>query len=192
MAQIILQNKISKTVASLIDRSIQSVNIPYGITQIADSAFRFCWYLSIVSIPDSVTYIGPSAFSFCPSLRNIVIPDSVTSIGEEAFINTSLSTITLSNNLVSISDKAFRSIGTLENITIPGSITQIGANAFNSCEKLVSVTVLAASPPTLGNGYVFSYASENLVIYVPSESVEAYKTATYWSNYASIIQAIPI
>lgn len=191
MAQIILQNKISKTVASLIDRSIKSVNIPYGITQIADSAFQFCRGLSMVSIPDSVTYIGTHAFYFC-SLRNIVIPDSVTSIGEEAFSHTYLSTITLSNNLVSISASAFRSIMTLKNITIPGSITQIGSNAFNSCESLASVTVLASSPPTLGNGYVFSYASENLVIYVPSESVEAYKTATYWSNYASIIQAIPI
>jgi hypothetical protein len=28
-------------------------------------------------------------------------------------------------------------------------------------------------------------------IYVPSESVNAYKAATYWSDYASDIEAIP-
>ncbi len=190
MARIILQNKISQTVASLIDRSIKSINIPYGITQIGDYAFGLCYRLSSVTIPDSVTHIGNQAFYICISLKNIVIPGSVISIGEEAFSRTNLSTITLSNNLVSIPSKAFYSIGTLKNIIIPGSITEIGTSAFNGCSNLVSVTVLASSPPTLGN-YVFSGTSQNLVIYVPSESVEAYKTATYWSSYASRIQPIP-
>ena len=126
----------------------------------------------------------------CTSLKNIVIPDSVISIGEEAFLRTNLSTITLSNNLVSISNKVFYSIGTLKNITIPGSITQIDANALNGCSNLVSVTVSASSPPILGNGYAFSGTSQNLVIYVPSESVETYKSANGWSNYTSRIQAI--
>ena len=178
MARIILQNKISQTVASLIDRSIKSINIPYGITLLR--------YLSVI-IPNSVTHIGYRAFYTCTFLKNIVIPDSVISIGEEAFSRTNLSTITLSNNLVSISSKAFYSIRTLNDIIIPGSVTQIGANAFNDCRNLVSVTILASSPPTLGN-YVFSGTSQNLVIYVPSESVETYKTATNWSDYASRIQ----
>ncbi len=40
MARIILQNKISQTVTSLIDRSIKNINIPYGITpQIGGSRF---------------------------------------------------------------------------------------------------------------------------------------------------------
>lgn len=190
MARIILQNKISQTVASLIDRSIKSINIPYGITQISDNALGRCTRLSSVIIPNSVTHIGYRAFYTCTSLKNIVIPDSVISIGEEAFSKTNLSTITLSNNLVSISSKAFYSIRTLNDIIIPGSVTQIGANAFNECSHLVSVTLLASSPPTLGNG-VFSYTSQDLVIYVPSESVETYKTATNWSDYASRIQPIP-
>jgi len=33
--------------------------------------------------------------------------------------------------------------------------------------------------------------TNNCPIYVPSESVEAYKSASGWSNYASRIQPIP-
>ncbi len=75
---------------------------------------------------------------------------------------------------------------TLKNITIP-----VGANAFNVCSNLISVTILASSPPNLGNGYVFSGTSQNLVVYVPSESVETYKAANGWSDYTSKIQPIP-
>jgi len=35
------------------------------------------------------------------------------------------------------------------------------------------------------------YNSNNCAILVPSQSVEAYKSAYMWSNYASRIQAIP-
>lgn len=58
MTRIILQNKISQTVASLIDRSIKSINIPYGITKIGNCVFSLCYRLSSVTIPDSVTSVG--------------------------------------------------------------------------------------------------------------------------------------
>jgi len=61
--------------------------------------------------------------------------------------------------------------------------------AFNECRNLVSITVNATTPPTLGDS-AFYHTADRLRIYVPSESVEAYKTADGWRNYASIIQAI--
>jgi hypothetical protein len=53
---------------------------------------------------------------------------------------------------------------------------------------LLSLTINAVVPPSL-NGYVFLGSS--YPIYVPSESVETYKAASGWSDYASRIQAIP-
>ena len=55
---------------------------------------------------------------------------------------------------------------------------------------LTSVTLEATTPPTLGTT-VFNGTHADLVIYVPAGSVEAYKSATNWSTYASKIQAIP-
>ena len=66
----------------------------------------------------------------------------------------------------------------------------MGQEAFRYCTSLTSVTVKSATPPTLGFG-VFYNGSSNLVIYVPAESVDAYKSASGWSTYADRIQAIP-
>ena len=77
----------------------------------------------------------------------------------------------------------------LTSVTIPSGVTSIGVAAFNGCRGLTSVTVNATTPPTLGK-YVFT-STNNYPIYVPSESVNAYKAATNWSTYASRIQAIP-
>ena len=64
------------------------------------------------------------------------------------------------------------------------------AVCFKVAIPLTNVTVEAITPPSLGHS-VFLDTSSSLVIYVPAESVEAYKTATNWSDYASKIQAIP-
>jgi hypothetical protein len=64
--------------------------------------------------------------------------------------------------------------------------------------NFVKLTVKATTPPTLTQNalkYATSsggrYNYSNLMIYVPAASVDAYKTATGWSAYASKIQAIP-
>ena len=114
-----------------------------------------------------VTSIRNHAFHYCKSLTSIEIPNTVTSIGEYAFYGCSK----------------------LQNVTIPSSVTRIGV-AFNVCTSLKSVTVESETPPALDDD-VFSWASKSLVIYVPAESVDAYKAASGWSEYASKIQAIP-
>jgi hypothetical protein len=58
------------------------------------------------------------------------------------------------------------------------------------CSGLTSVTCEAITPPTLNGTSVFDYTN-NCTIYVPSQSVETYKTATNWTEYASRIQPIP-
>jgi hypothetical protein len=120
-----------------------------------------------VTLPANVTEIGVAAFQHCTGLISITIPNSVTSIGE----------------------RAFESCTSLTSITIPASVTSIGNRAFIDCTSLTSVTCLPTTPPTLGY-YAFLNTHANLAIKVPSASVDAYKSATNWSNYASRIFAI--
>ena len=84
----------------------------------------------------------------------------------------------------------FVNCSSLTSIIIPSSVTSIRTSAFENCTSLVSVTIEATNPPSV-DGSVFRNTSSNLVIYVPAESVNAYKSASGWSNYASKIQAIP-
>lgn len=45
----------------------------------------------------------------------------------------------------------------------------------------------AIIPPSLDNIYVFFLNASGRKIYVPTEAVDIYKAATYWSEYRSYI-----
>jgi hypothetical protein len=197
----------------LIERDITSVTIPNGTKSIGYSAFSNCYSLTNITIPNSITNIGNYAFYFCSKLTSVTIPDTVTSIGDNAFQNcirlksidipnsvtkingavfsdcTSITDVNIPNSVTSIGNAAFQSCSALTSVEIPDSVTSIGLNAFFSCSGLTSITIQATTPPTLGSN-VFG-STNNCPIYVPAESVDAYKAATNWSSYASRIQAIP-
>jgi len=170
--------------------SLSSITLPDSIVSIGRNAFYDCPMLTGITIPSGVTTIGEVAFAFCYRLaNNLNIPDSVTSIGDNAFESCrSLTSITIGSGLTTINHSAFYDCRSLTTITIPSGVTSIGSNAFDSCSGLTSITVEATTPPTLGS-YAF-YRTNDCPIYVPSESVNAYKTASVWSTYSSRIQAI--
>ena len=68
--------------------NITTIDIPNGVTEIPEEAFRYYSNLTHVTIPNSVTTIGREAFYDCGnSSLTLDIPNSVTSIGEYAFYN---------------------------------------------------------------------------------------------------------
>ena len=185
---------MSKGCASVFQgcENLTSIEINNGVTSIGNLAFYDCSGLTSVTIPESVTSIGGYAFSNCTGLTSVTIPDSVTSIEGEAFRGCSgLTSVTIPDSVTSIGGEAFRGCSGLTSVTIPDSVTSIGGYAFYDCSGLTSLTLLAYNPPDTGGLYVFGGNNQNLTIYVPVASVEAYKGASGWSKYAEIIQAIP-
>ena len=167
--------------------SLASVSMP-SVTSIGAYAFTVCTSLASVYMP-SVTSIGNGAFQSCSSLASVSMPN-VTTIGDNAFrYCSSLASVSMPS-VTSIDSYAFVQCSSLASIDIPSSVTSIGNAVFNSSTSIASVICRATTPPTLGT-YVFTNTHTNLVIYVPAESVEAYKSATNWSEYADKIQAIP-
>ncbi len=165
--------------------SLKSVTIPDSVTSIGDYAFIYCSSLTSITIPDSVTEIGVLAFRSCSNLTSVTIPDSVTSIGDSAFSYCrSLTSVTIGDSVTSIGDSAFSYCSSLTSITIPDSVTSIEDSAFKNCRRLECIYCKPITPPTLG-GYVFSNISSMAKIYVPTESVDVYKSR--WSAYKSNI-----
>ena len=75
---------------------------------------------------------------------------------------------------------------------IPNSVTTIGDGAFANNPDLVEVYCAALTPPTGANA-MFAPANGKTnkdfegTIYVPRESVDAYKAATYWKDINNIV-----
>ena len=140
--------------------------IPSGVTSLKN-AFSYWSSLEEVTckIPSGVTDMGYT-FQGCSSLVNApVIPNSVTSM-TWTFYGCS--------NLVTAPE-------------IPNSVTDM-SSTFKGCTSLKEVTFLHTTPPTYRNTL---YGCPKLeTIYVPDEAVDAYKTATGWSQFASNIKPL--
>ena len=162
--------------------SLENISIPNSVTTIANDAFGYCTSLTNIVVSNGMTMIGDRAFRACTSLTDISIPNTVTSIGEKSFeACNSLSTISLPNSLTTIGKDAFLGCREIVNITIPNGVSSIGASAFAGCLTLSRVDIEATIPPTLSNA-TFSNCNNNIKIYVPAESLEAYKAADYWKD----------
>ena len=178
----------STTGAWLTGAKFTKLTIGDNVTKIGYRSFYECSSLISVTIGDSVTTIGDSAFESCSSLTSVVIPNSVTEIGSSAFEDcSSLISVTIGDSVTTIGNYAFYGCSSLTSITIPDSVTSIGHSVFKECSSLTSVYCKATTPPSLGDNYVFGSNGSGRKIYVPAESVDAYKSATNWSKYASAI-----
>ncbi len=114
-----------------------------------------------------LTSILDNAFRGCTDINSVEITPSITSIGANAFYGCS------STNF--------------QTVYIPPSVTSIGANAFHGCSSLIEVIAEKLAAPTLGAD-AFSGCAGTLKLYVPANSLAAYKSA--WIAYASIINAL--
>ena len=178
-------------------KSLTSIEIPRSVSNINVSAFAYCGELaSIVVDPSNPVYdsrdncnaiIETSTNSLVSGCKNTVIPEDIVAIEYGAFTgHGSLTSVIIPDGVTTIGGYAFYDCTGLTSIEVPAGITSIGAHAFQGCSRLSRITVFPATPPQ--GGTQMWDATNQAPIYVPSGSLEAYKSASFWSLYETRIQ----
>lgn len=127
---------------------------------------------------------------YVEQVLHLYLDSAITTVGSYAFYDCSyMQSAELSNHLTTISWNAFYGCTSLKSITIPASVTTIDNNAFGDCSGLKEMICMAVTPPDLGNT-VFLGMSSNAPLYVPTESVDAYKRNSEWEQYPGPILSI--
>ena len=186
--------------------SLWKITLPENIIKINPSAFEKCSSLtSNIVIPDKVTSIGYYAFTDCSNLESVNIPGRSNdlevgpqnaflrcsgklnincNIPDYYFMDNSFTEIFIGDNATKIGEEAFNGSDNCV-ITLGENINDIGSGAFKNCDNLI-LYIKATTPPTIPFRGLF-LSSEYITIYVPSSSVQNYKTGA-WQQYVDYIK----
>lgn len=157
-------------------------------------------YLGDLTIPAQITFssgntytvtrIGKNAFDGLfkgQTLRSIKLPNTIRSIGNAAFASNGLEgEVELPEGVREIGEFAFHFNFNITSFVLPATLSSIGQYAFGVCPNLKGVYIKATTPPTLTTEHIFDNNNKlippDAKIYVPAQSLNAYKTAPYWSS----------
>lgn len=166
--------------------------------------------LTKLRLPNSIQTVNAYACRGCTNLKKVEGLEHVKSTSAEAFISTALEGHLDLLNLETTNNSDFAETNA-ESIYLPSMVTmgqqfaarsprlikvEIGESVttmsgrwlFIDCPMLTTLIVRATTPPAGSSSMLQD--SPNAIIYVPDESVDAYKAASGWSNYASRIQPL--
>ena len=164
---------------------IRSISLPEGMTTIGTSAFADCKYIHSIVIPSSVERIYDSAFENCRMLSEIQFGEDgvLTELGSWAFYNChELKELAIPEGVTSIGYATFYGCTYLNELTLPATMEYIADNGFAYCAKLQKMTVNAITPPQV-DARTFEDVDRSIPVYVPAESVDAYKAAPVWQEF---------
>ncbi len=157
--------------------SLTSIDIPQLMT-IDNEAFWGCSSLATINAP-LVSVIGNYAFAACYALKSVDLPKT-TSIGADAFWKCfSLEFVNLPV-VTSIGYLAFYE-NRITEVSLPATLQSLDAGNFGSAVKVVLGSV---TPPTLATSSSWGGFSSVATLIVPEASLEAYKSAEGWNEYA--------
>ena len=192
---------------------IDVVEVTNNVIEIQDDAFLSSSVTSIV-LPESLKIIGEYAFGQT-KLQEIHFPGSIESWGHDvlfncmslkaiyspnatadnrclivdgaliAFARSGLNSYEFPEGIESIECDLSMNAYSLKSLTLPSTLQSLKSGWMNTYDNLIDIYCKALVPPTATYSMFFRNIKN---IYVPRESVDAYKTSPTWSKYADYIE----
>ena len=168
---------------------LTDLQIPSDITSIKNYLFMDNSNLTTVSL-SNITYVGISAFASC-GIIDLDLPNVMAAAFQAFAYNEDLESVCLPN-LTQIANSMFRDSTSLKSADFPAA-TSIDRLAFYGCTLLDTLILRAETVCEWTDGQNLAgtkIADGEGYIYVPSDLVDSYKSATGWSTYADQILSI--
>lgn len=137
------------------------------------------------TVPNNVKGINQHAFAYS-RLKKVNFPDGLSFIAPWSFWNSDIESIIVPNSVKSIEYAAFGACHNLKTVQLPATLEKLGYESFSGCTNLRSVYLLATTPPVAIYN-TFEKCPEDRILYVPKASLEDYKNADYWKDFAQIL-----
>ncbi len=181
---------------------LEHITLPKSLKLIEGGAFSNCFFLvDEIDIPEGVTRIGEYAFEACTQVRAINLPSTLVdgtgigykkdAIGSNAFYGCHLlEKMNIPENVTKILGSTFQDCYELTEIDLPSTINLIEGYAFSNCSKLQDIKVSAVVPPTVRYGAFNGINTSTCTIHVPKGTLEQYKAADGWMDFANIVEDI--
>jgi hypothetical protein len=170
-----------------LEKALEEVMVSVDVSSLISQMFKDCTALKALVLcnhpPTSIVEgctalktlvtpalnISPSIAKGCSGLERVVLRQSVSMIESEAFAGTHI-----------------------QSVIIPRSVRTIYSRAFADNPKLIEVDCThRGSIPSLRDATVFENCPYVKIV-VSDDMVEAFKTATNWSNYANNIVGVTV
>lgn len=98
-------------------------------------------------------------------------------------------TVVIGEGIESIEEQTFMRYINIERVILPSSLKELGFWTFYFCYQLKEVICFAEVPADIGSNS-FEGIAEDAVLYVPENSVEAYRRDANWNKSFSEIRGI--
>lgn len=191
-------------------KQLETVIIPSTapLESLGTMCFYWCKNLKALRLPDTVKELGEQCFKHT-GLTSFDVPASLTKLPAECFKDSELESISFPNTMINnfgskcfcstklksfefplnffswqISGRIFENCTSLEKLVLRGDFKYLDNFLFR-CFNLKEVYIYNIEPPGAAMG-TFEDLPEDRVLYVPIESVEAYKAKEPWNTFTII------
>lgn len=175
--------------------SLEYMDMPNSVKTIEYQAFFKCASLEWIHFSNNITELGTCILAYCPLVTECELPGSVNTIVNAVAECPGLKRLKIGSKDSATGVTLIKNCGIvgceqIEYLELGANIDSLESHALEDLYNLKVLVSWAPIPPRCdGRWHSFGpYPQEmSAVLYVPKASLEAYRNATEWKNFNSIV-----